>query len=93
VSAGGHVLATLAALVALLFLAPAAAASPTQRMLFDAPTELLSEDRELRGRTLDELRALGVRDLRVILYWQSVAPQPDSGHVPGFDERGASASS
>jgi hypothetical protein len=71
----------------LLVLAPAAGASPGQRMLFDAPTELLSADAGLRAHTLDELRALGVRDLRVILYWRSVAPHAGSSRVPGFNER------
>jgi hypothetical protein len=80
-----------AALLALLVLTPAASARPSQYTLFEAPTELLSDDAALRARTLEEIRALGVRDLRVILYWQAVAPAPESPDVPGFDERDPAA--
>ena len=40
----------------------------------------------MRGRALDEISALGVRWLRVVLYWQDVAPDVDAGPVPDFDE-------
>jgi hypothetical protein len=35
---------------------------------------------------LDEVEALGVHWLRVILYWQDVAPDVDGRSVPDFDE-------
>src|SRR4051794_8857585 len=54
--------------------------------MFEAPTELLSEDAALRARTFDEIQAFGVRRLRVVLYWHSVAPVADDPGVPRFDE-------
>ncbi len=72
--------------------APATApASSTQRTLFQAPRELLGTDPALRARTLAELRGLGVRDLRVVLYWKDVAPATTSPTVPGFRERDPAA--
>ena len=78
-------------LTALLALPASAAGSERQFTLFEAPRELLSDDAALRAATFDELRTLGVRDLRVVLYWQSVAPEPDSSRVPGFNERDPAA--
>src|SRR3954470_1069305 len=54
--------------------------------MVEAPTELLSEDSALRARTFDEIQAFGVRRLRVVLYWHSVAPVADDPGVPRFDE-------
>lgn len=72
--------------------APAPAhASATQRMLFEAPSELLGADDALRTRTLAELRALGVRDLRIVMYWKNVAPSPTGRAVPAFRERDPAA--
>jgi hypothetical protein len=77
-----------AAALAVVALLPAhAEASPRQFTIFQAPHELLSSDEGLRSRTLDEIQALGVDHLRVILYWQAVAPQPDAAQPPTFDER------
>ena len=78
--------------LAVVALLPAhAEASPRQFTIFQAPRELLSADAGLRARTLDEIERLGVRDVRVILYWQSVAPQPDAARPPAFDERDPAA--
>ena len=79
-------LAVVAALLALG--ATPASARPTAVTIFEAPRELRSADGRLRGATLDEIRALGAGWLRVVLYWNDVAPQPDSEAVPSFDERG-----
>lgn len=78
---------TLLAALALLGSPSHASASPTQRTLFEAPRELLGGDAALRAHTLGELRDLGVRDLRVVLYWKDVAPDAGSSRVPGFHER------
>src|SRR3954465_11913934 len=56
-----------------------AAASPSQAAtnqstLFGAPRGLISNDDALRQQTLDELQGLGVKWLRVVLHWRSVAP-------------------
>jgi len=77
----------LLAVAALLLLPSVAAARPDQVTLFEAPRELRSDDAELRSRTLDEIQAFGVDWLRIILYWQDVAPSPTAREVPDFDEQ------
>lgn len=80
-------LAPLVALIAILLALPAAAqASKSQSMLFEAPRELRSDDPALRALTLEEIKAFGVRWVRVIVYWREVAPEADSREVPDFDE-------
>jgi hypothetical protein len=73
----------LITLLALLALAAPAAASPTQTVTFEAPRDLL--DAERRDAALRELDSLGVRALRVVLYWNTVAPGRDSTQRPAFD--------
>ncbi len=72
--------ALLAALV-LGAVAPAHAAR-SQPLYFDAP-EL--RDPAAREATLDELQSLGVRAVRIVLYWQDVAPDPARNDVPAVD--------
>ena len=84
-------LITLIALVTILGLPAAAHARTSQFTMFEAPRELLSDDGALRAQTFDEIHGFGVRWLRVVLYWQSVAPEPDSRSVPSFDERDPAA--
>jgi len=79
--------ALLAGACALALCASGAHAASSQRMLFEAPRELLGGDAQLRARTLRELRALGVRDVRVVMYWKHVAPNPASANAPAFDAR------
>jgi hypothetical protein len=82
----------LLALAILLLTLPAAAqARSSEFTIFEAPRELLSDDAGLRTQTFDEVQRFGVRWLRVVLYWQSVAPQPESRRVPSFDERDPTA--
>ncbi|MEA2425586.1 MAG: hypothetical protein QOH13_1996, partial [Thermoleophilaceae bacterium] len=80
----------LGAVVALACAAAAPAqANTTQFTLFEAPRELLSSDDSLRAQTLDEIQGLGVKWLRVVLYWRSVAPDAGASTPPaGFDESG-----
>lgn len=75
-----------ALLVALAFPATAAA-NRSQFTIFEAPRETRSADPAVRAEALDEARALGAKWLRVVLYWQDVAPQPDARTVPAFNER------
>jgi Cellulase (glycosyl hydrolase family 5) len=73
-------------LVAAAIALPAApaSASPTQVMTFEAPRELLSDAD--RDATLDQIRAFGVRRVRVLMYWNSIAPDPGARRRPsGFD--------
>ena len=74
-------------LLALLAMAAPAQASSSQFTIFEAPRELSSSDPALRGQTLDEIQALGARWIRVVVYWNSVAPANDAKRAPeGFDQ-------
>jgi hypothetical protein len=77
-------LTALAALVAALTLGAAAPAraARTQPLYFDAP-EL--RDPAAREGALDELQSLGVRAVRIVLYWQDVAPEAERNNVPAAD--------
>jgi hypothetical protein len=75
----------LAALVAVFVTCALAApvdAARSQELYFDAP-EL--RDPGQRDATLDELESLGVRAVRVVLYWQDVAPDPGGRRTPAVD--------
>jgi hypothetical protein len=80
------VLCCLASTLVIALVPSAAHARESQFTMFEAPTELLSDDASLRTRTLEEIDDLGVRWLRVVLYWHGVAPVPDDPGVPRFDE-------
>jgi Cellulase (glycosyl hydrolase family 5) len=74
--------------IVLALAAPAsAAARSSERVIFEAPRELRSDDAALRSRTLDEIQGFGVNWLRVVVYWHDVAPQANAGSVPSADER------
>ncbi len=79
----------LLALVALLALAAPAAASRSQTVTFEAPRDLLDPAR--RDAALREIDSLGVRALRVVLYWNTVAPNRDRARRPAFDPRDPAA--
>jgi hypothetical protein len=64
-------------------LAPSPAlASHGQSVFFEASQELLGAHRE---HAISQLQHLGVRALRVELYWYNVAPAPKSATRPSFD--------
>ena len=69
--------------VLLGIVAPAAHASHTQVMTFEAPRELL--DPAQREQAFERIASLGARSLRVILYWQDVAPSPNAARKPTLD--------
>ena len=69
------------ALMALTF-PSTASAKRSQFTIFQATREVRSSDPAVRARALDEVQALGVRWLRVVLYWQDVAPAADARSVP-----------
>jgi hypothetical protein len=71
------------ALVAVALAAPAAHASRSQTLTFEAPRDLL--DPAARDSALNEIAGLGARSLRVVLYWHRVAPGHDSSVRPAFD--------
>ncbi|MGH2900762.1 MAG: hypothetical protein ACRDMZ_18950 [Solirubrobacteraceae bacterium] len=75
----------LAALTILLTLAlaPTASASRTQSLTFEGPKDFLNPD--ARPAALQEVQSLGVRSLRLILSWASVAPGADQSARPAFE--------
>jgi hypothetical protein len=62
-----------------------ALASHTQSLTFEAPRDLISVSPQTRTHALAQLNFLGVRSLRVVLYWRDVAPAPASSRRPSFD--------
>jgi hypothetical protein len=76
-------LALASALAAGVLAAPAAAHS-NMSVTFEAPRDLL--DPATRDASLQELETLGVRSLRVVLYWHDVAPDADAPTRPAIDE-------
>jgi hypothetical protein len=77
-------LTALCALIAVLVLGAASPASAgrSQPLYFDAP-EL--RDPAVRGSTLDELQSLGVSAVRLVVYWQDVAPDAERNNPPAVD--------
>ena len=77
-----RLLLALTVLLALVLVAPASA-SRTQALTFEAPRDLMNPG--LRAGALDEINSFGVRSVRVIVTWQSVAPGADSAQRPDFE--------
>jgi hypothetical protein len=73
--------AALAAASALL-LPAGAAASRTQSVFFEPGGPF--ENPATRAQTVAQMRHLGVRALRIMLYWDAVAPRPNSARKPHF---------
>jgi hypothetical protein len=75
------------ALCALLFAAAPAAASRSQETIFDATNDLLhAPSAGSRDAILDDLDALGVDTVRVVVPWRGVVPRPGAPTRPeGFD--------
>jgi len=71
------------ALAASLSAPGVALASHGQLNFFEASDTLL--DPGTRGLALEQLEHLGVKALRVELYWKTVAPDPESATRPVFD--------
>ncbi len=64
--------------------APAALASHNETVFFEAPRDLLSP--VTQAEALKQLQSLGVRALRVIVYWRDVAPNPNHKRRPSFNQ-------
>src|SRR3954454_11485323 len=63
---------------------PAAAqASHSQSMTFEAPVDLANP--ATRTQALDEISTFGVKSVRIVLLWQTVAPASASRVKPDFD--------
>jgi hypothetical protein len=78
-------MATLLAALALAAVAgvPAARASKGQEVTFEAPRDLF--DPAQREAAFTEIDSLGAHALRVVLYWQDVAPEASSRVKPKLD--------
>ena len=74
------------------FLAAASRLRPrtNQFTLFEAPRELCRLTTRCAQKTLDEIQGMGVKWLRVVVLWRSVAPDSRSPRrsPAGFDEAG-----
>jgi hypothetical protein len=66
--------------------APAALASHSETVFFEAPGSLLDVSAQARTKTLAQLQSLGVRALRIVLYWRNVAPNPNHKRKPAFNQ-------
>lgn len=82
-------LAILLALACTLLAPAAASAASGQSLTFEAPRDL--KDPATRAQAFNDIAALGVRSMRLVLYWHDVAPDPDSRVKPKFDETAASS--
>ena len=54
-------------------------------MFFEAPRDLVAVTPVARAKALAQLQSLGVKALRVELYWADVAPGAHSTKKPSFD--------
>jgi hypothetical protein len=72
-----------ALLAAALAHAPAAHASKSEEVTFEAPRDLF--DPAERESAFSEIDSLGAHALRIVLYWKDVAPYPDSRVKPKAD--------
>ena len=75
-----------AALVARGASAPAALAAHGETTFFEAPGALLGVPATYEAARLNQLQSLGVRALRVTLYWRNVAPRPNQKRRPSFNQ-------
>ena len=76
----------------LVAIAPAtASASHGEPAFFEAPGILVGAPASVQQRTLATLQSLGVRALRVTLYWRDVAPMPNRRHRPAFHQANPAA--
>ncbi len=77
-----RLLPALTILLALALVAPAGA-SRTQSLTFEAPRDLMTASS--RADAIAEINSFGVRSVRVIVTWQSVAPAAGSAQRPDFE--------
>lgn len=80
---------TILLCLALLAVPAAATASHGQTTSFEAPGNFMNP--ALRASSLDEVSGFGVGAVRIILYWQNVAPKPGASRPPAFDQTNPAA--
>ncbi len=81
----------LAALLAIAAAAPTAPAHAAPRTILQDDATLLHRGPAVRDRALDELHALGVDAIRVLVVWRNHAPAPRSRRRPFDFDAGDSA--
>jgi hypothetical protein len=72
-------------LLACLLTALPAQANSTQEVTFEAPRDLYGVDDATRAQAFTQLDSLGVKALRIVLYWKDVAPDTESRVRPSVD--------
>jgi hypothetical protein len=82
-------LSATALLILGLLAAGASTASPAfashdETVFFESPNALLTP--ATQTASLNQLQSLGVRALRVTIYWRDVAPQPNQRRRPSFNQ-------
>ena len=83
---------TAAALLGLgAIAAPAALASHSETVFFEAPQDLLNVSAAQQQATVTKLQSLGVHAIRVVLYWGNVAPGPKHKTRPKFNQASPAA--
>jgi hypothetical protein len=73
------------ATAALTVAAVPATASPNQESMFQDDYLLVFKPASSVAKTMDTLRYLGVDRIRVTVFWNLIAPNPDSRNKPRFD--------
>jgi hypothetical protein len=71
--------------------APAALASHSETVFFEAPRDLLGVPGPQQQATLAKLQSLGVHAMRIVLYWGEVAPSPKHKTRPNFNQANPAA--
>jgi hypothetical protein len=61
-------------------------ASHAETVFFEAPRDLQGVSATQQAAAFRQLQSLGVRALRVVLYWRAVAPSPNHRHRPSFNQ-------
>jgi hypothetical protein len=78
-------IATASSIIAAFAAAPAAHASTTQESVFQDDTALIFSGDAKRQQTLDDIKALGGTTIHSLVFWNRVAPNPNSNTRPSFD--------
>lgn len=81
----------LIALLALALLPASALASRSQESMFQDDNQLVYATPSHVAKTMRRLKALGADSLRISVFWQIVAPTPDSTQRPSFDAKDPAA--
>ena len=66
-------------------------ASHNETVFFEAPRDLLGVSATKQAATFKQLESLGVHALRVVLYWRTVAPNPNHRRRPNFNQANPAA--